>query len=56
MSHVQNYDIRLMSVVSVFSGNGGLTGDLFMRATWWGSRGRGDKKIKEWEQYLLLLV
>ena len=51
MSHVQNYDIRLMSVVSVLVGMVVLLGDLFMRATWWGSRGRGDEKIKEWEQF-----
>lgn len=46
MSHVQNYDIRLMSVVSVLVGMIVLLGDLFMRATWWGSRGRGDREDK----------
>ena len=46
MSHVQNYDIRLMSVVSVLVGMVVLLGDLFMRATWWGSRGRGDREDK----------
>ncbi|MEK9171309.1 MAG: M48 family metalloprotease, partial [Patescibacteria group bacterium] len=36
MSHVQNYDIRLMSVVSVLVGTVVLLGDLFIRASWWG--------------------
>jgi len=46
MSHVQNYDIRLMSVVSVLVGMVVLLGDMFMRATWWGSRSRGDRDDK----------
>lgn len=36
MSHVQNYDTRLMSVVAVLVGMVVLLGDFFMRATWWG--------------------
>lgn len=46
MSHVQNYDIRLMSVVSVLVGMVVLLGDMFMRVTWWGGRGRGDRDDK----------
>jgi len=46
MSHVQNYDIRLMSVVSVLVGTVVLLGDLFIRASWWGGRGRGDRDDK----------
>ncbi|MDZ7587124.1 MAG: M48 family metallopeptidase [Patescibacteria group bacterium] len=46
MSHVQNYDTRLMSVVSVLVGTVVLLGDLFIRASWWGGRGRGDRDDK----------
>lgn len=45
MSHVQNYDTRLMSVVAVLVGMVVLLGDFFMRATWWG-RGGGDREEK----------
>ena len=41
MSHVRNYDIRLMSLVSVMVGIVALLGDWFLRATWHG--GRRDK-------------
>ncbi|MBI2310010.1 M48 family metallopeptidase [Candidatus Collierbacteria bacterium] len=44
MSHVQNYDTRLMSVVSVLVGTVVLLGDLFIRASWWGGRGRSDRE------------
>lgn len=40
MTHVRNYDIRLMSVVAVMVGLVALLGDWFMRMMWWGGRGR----------------
>lgn len=40
ISHIQNYDTRLMSVVAVLVGMVVLLGDLFMRASWWGRGGR----------------
>ncbi|HLB60729.1 MAG TPA: M48 family metalloprotease [Patescibacteria group bacterium] len=36
MAHVQNYDIRMMSVVAVLSGVIVLITDIFMRQLWWG--------------------
>ncbi len=39
MSHVRNYDTRLMSVVAVMVGMIALIGDWFLRASFWG-RGR----------------
>jgi heat shock protein HtpX len=40
MSHVKNYDTRLMSVVAVMVGLVALLGDWFMRSMWWGGGGR----------------
>lgn len=35
LSHIQNYDIRLMSIVVVLVGLVALLADLFMRSMWW---------------------
>ncbi len=40
MSHVRNYDIRLMSIVSVMVGLVALLGDWFLRMRWFGGRSR----------------
>ncbi len=44
ITHIQNYDIRLMSVVSVMVGLVALLGDWFVRATWFGGRRRDDRE------------
>lgn len=41
LSHIKNYDIRLMSVVAVMVGTVALLGDFFLRS---GFRSRGDRK------------
>ncbi len=41
MSHVRNYDTRLMSLVAVMVGMVALIGDWFLRASFWGARGAG---------------
>lgn len=43
LAHVQNYDIRLMSIVAVLVGSLALLADLFLR---WGGRGRRDEDNK----------
>ncbi len=43
LTHVKNYDIRLMSLVSVMVGLVALLGDWFMRTLWWGGRNRDDR-------------
>lgn len=43
LSHIKNYDIRLMSVVAVMFGLVALLADFFLRSTFWG-RGNSDKK------------
>jgi heat shock protein HtpX len=40
LSHVQNYDIRLMTVVAIFVGTIILLSDWFFRSRLWGGRGR----------------
>ena len=40
LSHIQNYDIRLMSIVVILVGLVVLISDWFLRFTFWGGRGR----------------
>lgn len=42
MSHIKNYDIRLMSIVSVLVGMVALLGDWFLRMQWFGGRRNRD--------------
>jgi heat shock protein HtpX len=43
LSHIQNYDIRLMAVVAVLAGTVAFLTDWFMRSLWWGGgRRRND--------------
>lgn len=42
LSHVKNYDVRLMSIVAVLVGTVSLLGDWFLRSTRWGARRRDD--------------
>jgi heat shock protein HtpX len=39
LSHVENYDIRMMAIVAVLVGTVSYASDFFMRSLWWG-RGR----------------
>jgi len=43
LSHVKNFDIRLMLIVSVLVGTVAFLADFFMRSLWWGSRSRNDR-------------
>jgi heat shock protein HtpX len=42
LTHVKNYDIRLMGVVSVMVGLIALLGDWFLRSMWWGGGRKRD--------------
>lgn len=44
LTHIKNYDIRLMSIVSVMVGLIALLGDWFMRTLWWGGRHKDDRE------------
>jgi heat shock protein HtpX len=44
LSHVKNYDIRLMAVVAVLVGTIVFLADFFMRSLWWGGGRRRDDR------------
>jgi len=43
LSHVQNYDIRMMSIVTVLVGTVTLAADFFLRSMWFGGRDNENK-------------
>ena len=43
LTHVKNYDIRLMSIVTVMVGLISLLGDWFLRSMWWGGKNRDNE-------------
>ena len=44
LSHVGNYDIRLMAVVSILVGLAALLADIFLRSLWFSGRDRDDNR------------
>lgn len=54
LSHVRNYDIRLMSIVTVLVGMIALLADWFLRMTYWGG-GRRRRNSEEGGQLQLIL-
>ena len=56
LSHVKNYDIRLMAIVGVLVGTIAFLADMFMRSLWWGggrrSRDNGNNQL----QGILMIV
>ncbi len=40
LSHIKNFDIRLMAVVAVLVGSVAYMADIFLRTLWWGGRDR----------------
>jgi heat shock protein HtpX len=43
LSHVKNYDTRLMAITAVLVGSVTLLADWFTRSLWWGGRSRGNR-------------
>ncbi len=56
MSHVGNYDIRVMTITVVLVGLIALLADLFMRWTWFGSGARSSNRDRGGGAYALLIV
>lgn len=54
LSHVQNYDVRLMSLVSVMVGMIALFGDWFLRMSWGGRRGGNSEENKSGAIFMIL--
>lgn len=46
LSHVSNYDTRLMTIVSILVGTVALLADFFLRITYWGGGSRDDSDSK----------
>lgn len=44
ISHIQNYDTRLMAIVAVLVGTIALLSDWFLRTLWWGGRRDDDRR------------
>jgi len=43
MSHIKNFDTRLMAVVAVLAGSVAFLADMFMRSLWWGGHRNRDE-------------
>jgi heat shock protein HtpX len=55
LSHIKNYDTRLMSVVAVLVGMIALLGDWFLRITWGGRREKSDRDAGQIRALMLIL-
>lgn len=44
LSHVKNYDTRLMGIVAILVGSVVFLSDIFMRNLWWGNRGNREER------------
>lgn len=55
ISHIQNYDVRLMAIVVVLVGVVALLADLFTRSLWYGGYSRRDRESKGTESIFLLI-
>lgn len=56
MSHVGNYDIRVMTVTVVLVGLIALLADLFMRWAWFGSGSRASNRDRGGNAYIILIA
>jgi heat shock protein HtpX len=54
LTHIRNYDTRLMSVVSVLIGSIALLGDWFLRMSYFGGRRREDERDSGGQVFLVL--
>lgn len=55
LSHIKNYDIRLMAIVVVLVGVVTLLADFFTRSLWYGGRGRDDRGSRNAQGVFLLI-
>ncbi len=57
LSHIRNYDTRLMAVVAVLVGTIAFLADMFMRSLWWGGESTSRRRDEDrgWEGVLLVV-
>lgn len=56
LSHVKNYDTRLMGIVSIIAGSIAILADGFMRALWWGGLSSDDNRKSGNQIFLILTI
>lgn len=56
LSHISNYDIRLMSIVTILVGLVALLSDWFLRMTWWGGGRKRDNDNNSQIQMIMFVV
>lgn len=56
LSHIGNYDIRLMTIVVVLVGAIALMSDFFLRWTWWGAGRRSGSRDRGGAGYAIILA
>lgn len=56
LSHIKNYDIRLMAVVAVLAGTISFLADMFMRSLWWGGHRRSRDDDNSQLQGILMIL
>lgn len=56
LSHVKDYDIRLMGIVAILVGFVAILANLFMNQLWWGGFSRGRDRDNDNLQYIFILI
>jgi len=56
LSHIKNYDIRVMTIVIVLVGLVAILADIFLRMTFWGGVGHSRGSKKEGTQGILMVI
>lgn len=56
LSHVKNFDTRLMGVVSILVGSIGILADFFMRSLWWGGLGGNNDSDRRGSNQIFLIL
>lgn len=54
LSHVKNYDTRLMGIVAILVGTIAFLADMFMRSLWWSGGRRSDREDRSGGLFVLL--
>lgn len=57
LSHVKNYDTRLMGIVAVLVGLVAILANIFMQSLWWGGLGSGENDRENGQlEYIFLII
>lgn len=55
LSHIKNYDTRLMAVVAILAGTIAFMADMFMRTLWWGGSRRSRDENNQFQGLLMIV-